>query len=337
MDLAKAESVVKDLQTITKIIFTGEVTDFKPTATLLEKRLKPSDTPFIKKDASGRAFYYIIEGKAGVDIGQPDRIILGNKNTLGEMSMISQILNIFGKCSAQESRNADVYCEDDIRLITFNYAPIVEILQANEPEYRKFFHQIMISLNRIMFRKLIGVNESYINLMLSLNMTGVQQEELNYPSGLTEGITRFVKKMDNIPNLRVSSHDMRGVLIREKEPNTSIIFIEKGKVKISTLVMDDEAEEEFRVDLDVHEAPMIVGESSILNLGAISSAQVEVLGSAKGFRMTIQNLLRHLQRYPDLFRDFFRLILEINYYRTISMMKRLSELDVVESQEEESD
>ena len=45
-----------------------------------------------------------------------------------------------------------------------------------------------------------------------------------------------------------------------------------------------------------------------------------------GYRMAVQSLLRHLQHYPDLFTQFFLLLLELNYFRCVDMMKKTSAL-----------
>jgi len=325
MDQAKAEQIVNELQFITRVIFSGEVSEFKPSATLLEKSIKPSERPFIKKDASGHALYFIVQGKAGVYIGQPERIIVPEKRTVGEMSMISTVINAFGNRATLESRTADVYAEEPMQVIVFNYSPLVEILKEPDPAFRKFRHQILINLNRIMFRKLMEVNSNYINMLLNYGLT--QEASLTkYPSQIVEDINRFLKKMRTIPNISVSPHDMRGILIREGEPNPALVFLHEGKVKISKLIKDEETEQEERFELDITEAPMIIGESSILNVGAISTAQVETVDKVIGYRIGVQILLRHLQRYPDMFEDFFKLLLELNYFRTVNMMQKTTNL-----------
>jgi len=325
MDQAKAEQILNELQIITKIIYSGEVPDLKPSATLLVKSVKPSENPFIRKDASGHALYYIVEGKAGVDIDQPDRIIVPAERTVGEMSMISTVINLWDSVMAAESRTADVYAEEPMRLIVLNYSPLVEILRDPNPEFKKLHGQILINLNRILFRKLLDVNRNYINMLVSYGL--VQKvEETRYPQHLVEGLSRFLKKMRTFPNVSVSPHELRGTLILEGKPNSSIIFLEEGRIRLTMLAKDEETEEEDRLEIDIINAPMIVGESAILSSGSISSAQVDTMGRVIGYRIAVQNLLRNLQRYPEVFEDFFRLLLELNYFRTIHMMEKTTNL-----------
>jgi CRP-like cAMP-binding protein len=325
MDQAKAEQSLNELQIITKIIYSGEVPDLKPSATLLVKSVKPSENPFIRKDASGHALYYIVEGKAGVDIDQPDRIIVTDKRTVGEMSMISTVINLWDSGMAAESRTADVYAEEPMRLIVLNYSPLVEILRDRNPEFKKLHGQILINLNRILFRKLMDVNRNYINMLVSYGL--VQKvEETRYPQHLVEGLSLFLKKMRTFPNVSVSPHELRGTLILEGKPNSSIIFLEEGRIRLTMLAKDEETEEEERLEIGIINSPMIMGESSILSAGSISSAQVDTMGRVIGYRIAVQNLLRNLQRYPDVFEDFFRLLLELNYFRTIHMMEKTSNL-----------
>ena len=332
MDQAKAEQIVSELQCITRIIYTGQIMELKPSATLLEKRIKPSDAlPFIKKDAPGHALYYIVEGKAGVDVGQLEKIVIPPQKTVGEMSMVSTILNAFDDMGTLESRTADVYAQEPMRLIVFNYSPLVEILKEKNPEFRKHRHQILINMNRIMFLKLMDVNHNFINILTNY---GLSQEiqVAKYPLQLTEGMSRFFKKLRTIPNMSVSPHELRGVIIREGEPNDSMIFLENGKVKVTMMVKKLAPIEENRdeiiefIPLDLLEAPMMVGESAILNIGSIAGAQVETLGKVVGFRMQVQKLLRHLQHYPDMFEEFFLLLLELNYFRTIKVMQKTTNL-----------
>ena len=325
MDQAKAEQIFNELQVITRIIYSGKVQDIKTSATLLVKSLKPSENPFIRKDASGHALYYIVEGKAGVDIGQPERIIVPAKSTVGEMSMVSTVINTWDDTMMAESRRADVYAEEPMRLIVFNYSPLVEILRDQSPEMKKLHGQIMISLNRIIFRKLLDVNQNYINMLASYGLIQEAEETL-YPVELVDGLGRLLKKMRTFPNISVSPHELRGTLIHEGEPNSSIIFLEEGKVKLTMLAKDEETEEEERIEIDILGAPMIVGESSILSTGSISSTQVDTVGKAIGYRIAVQNLLRNLQRYPEMFELFFRLLLELNYFRTVRMMEKTGEL-----------
>lgn len=325
MEQAKAEKIFNDLQTITRIVYSGEVQDIKPSATLLVKSIKPSDNPFIRKDASGHALYYIVEGKAGVDIGQMERVIVSEKCTVGEMSMISTVINACDNLMPVESRSADVYVEEPMRLIVFNYSPLVEILKDPNPELKKFHGQILISLNRIMFRKLMEVNRNYINMLVSYGLIQ-EAEETQYPPHLVDGLSRFLKKMRTLPNVSVSPHELRGTLIHEGEPNSFIIFLEDGKVKLTILAKNEETGEEERVDIDILKAPMVVGESSILGMGSISSTQVDTVGRVVGYRIAVQNLLRNFQRYPDMFDQFFQLLLELNYFRTSRMMQKTTEL-----------
>ncbi|HUU27940.1 MAG TPA: hypothetical protein VM123_09015 [archaeon] len=325
MDQAKAEQAVNELQYITRVVNSGEVGDFKPSATLLERKIKPSDRPFIKKDASGHALYFIVEGRVGVDIGQLDRIIVPAKKTVGEMSMISTVLNTFDDLGNVESRTADVYAEEDLRLIVFNYSLLIEIIRDKTPELRKFHQPILINLNRILFRKLIGVNNNYVSVLTSYGL--VQEAEVTkYPVQLQEGLTRFLKNIRTFPNISVSPHDMRGILIRENEPNSAILFLEKGVIKISMVVKNEETSEEEWIELDRMEAPMMLGESSILNIGSISSAQVEALDKVVGYRIEVQKLLHHLKHYPGMFETFFKLLLELNYFRTTKIMQKTANL-----------
>ena len=329
MDEAKAQQVIQSFQQITRIIHTGEVGDFKPSATLLEKNIKPSDVPFIKKDASGRALFYVVEGTAGVDIGQSERITVPKKKTVGEMSLVSTMLNTIDKLGALDSRNADVYCEEPLRVIVFNYSAVVEILEDDNPEFKKFHQQILICLNRIMFKKLMAVDQSYIDVLTSMEIEN-EVEEFEYSSKFLESLNRFMKQMRNIPNMRVSPHEIRGMLIQEGLPNDSLVFLEKGKVKISKVAVttddDDEIKETERVDLSIMNAPIIVGECVILNIGAVSPTQIETEENSTGYRIAVQNLFRHLQRYPDLLNDLFRLLLELNYFRTNDMMAKTADL-----------
>jgi len=323
MDVARAEQVIQSFQQITRIIHTSEVRDFTPSATLLEKNIKPSDMPFIRKDAAGRALFYIVEGKAGVDIGQPDRIIIAKKDAVGEMSMVSTMLNTFDDLGAIDSRNADVYCEEPLKIIVFNYSPVVEILQDPNPEFKKYRHQILICLNRILFKKLITVDQNYIDVLTSMDLED-EVGPLEYPSRFEENFNRFLKKMRNIPNMRVSPHEIRGILVREGQPNDSLVFMEKGKVKISkmTVIEDEESEKTERVNLSIMNAPIIVGECSLLNIGAVSPIQIETIEPGTGYKLTVNNLLRHFQRYPDLLEDLFKILLELNYFRINDMMAR---------------
>jgi len=325
MDQAKTEQIYNELQVITRIIYTGEVQDIKPSATLLVKSLRPSENPFIKKDAPGHALYYIVEGKAGVDIGQPERIIVPAKCTVGEMSMTSTVISAWDSTRAVESRRADVYAEEPMRLIVFNYSSLVEIFRDSSPEVKKLHGQILISLNRIIFRKLMDVNKNYISMLASYGLIQ-EAEETQYPAQLVDGLTLLLKKMRTFPNISVSPHELRGTLIHEGEPNSSIVFLEEGKVKLTMLAKDEETEEEERIEIGILKAPMVVGESSILSAGSISSAQVDTVGKVIGYRIAVQNLLRNFQRYPEMFAFFFRLLLEMNYFRTARMMDKTSEL-----------
>ena len=325
MEQAKAEQFLDELQNITRIIYSGQIPQIKPSATLLAKTIKPADMPFIKKDAAGQALFYIVEGKAGVDIGQPERIIVPPKRTVGEMSMISTVINACDNLMAVQSRTADVYAEEPMRLIVFNYSPLIEILKDPNPELRKLRGQVMISLNRIMYRKLTEVNQNYVNVLISYGLE-MEADEASYPLQLVETMSRFIKKMKTIPNISISPHDLRGTLIRQGEQNSSIVFINEGKVKISMTVKNEVAEKEERVELGILTAPTMVGESAILNVGAVSSSQVDAMDRTFGFRMEVQNLLRHLQRYPDLFEQFFQVLLELNYFRTNHMMQKTASL-----------
>ena len=325
MDQAKVEQMFNELQIITRIIYAGEIQDIKPSATLLVKSIKPSANPFIRKDAPGHALYYIAEGKAGVDIGQTERIIIPAKCTVGEMSMISTVINAWDNKRTAESRRADVYAEEPMRLIVFNYSPLVEILRDPSPEIKKHHGQILISLNRIMFRKLIDVNRNYINILVSYGLIQEAEETL-YPTQIVDGLARLLKNMKTFPNVHVSPHELRGTLIHEGEANSSMVFIQEGKVRLTMLARDEETEEEERVDIDILTAPMMVGESSILSMGSVSSAQVDTVGRVIGYRVAVQSLLRNLQRYPETFEYFFRLLLELNYFRTARMMQKTTEL-----------
>ncbi|MEA1996592.1 MAG: hypothetical protein U9N45_03095, partial [Gemmatimonadota bacterium] len=120
MDTARAEQIINELKYITSTIYTGHVAEFKPSATLLERRIKPSELPFIKKDASGQALYYIIQGRAGVDIGKKERIMIFPRQSVGEISMISTVLNTFNNLGNLESRCADVYAEEPLQLLVYN-------------------------------------------------------------------------------------------------------------------------------------------------------------------------------------------------------------------------
>ena len=331
MDAVKAQQVIEAFQQITRIIHTGVVGDFKPSATLLEKNIKPSDVPFIKKDASGRALFYVVSGKAGVDIGHSERVIVTEKMTVGEMSLVSTMLNTIDELGALDSRNADVYCEEPLRVIVFNYSPVVEILEDDNPEFQKYHQQILICLNRIMFKKMMAVDQNFINVLLSMAIEN-EVETFEYTSRFLDSLNRFMKKMRNIPNMRVSPHEITGLLIQEGQPNDSLVFLEKGKVKISkTAVIKDEeeengGEESERVDLSIMDAPIIVGECAILNIGAISPTRVEVIEKSTGYRIALQNLIRHLQRYPDMLSDLFKILLELNYFRTNDMMAKTIDL-----------
>jgi len=328
MEEARAEQVIKELQLITRTIYTGEVPDFKPSGTLLVKSIKPADMPFIRKDASGRALFYIIEGSAGVDVGQPERIIVPQKRTVGEMSMVASVLNVFDNLGTVESRSADVYAEEPMRLMVFNYQSIIDILQDPNPAFRKYRHQVLVSLNRVMFKKLAEVNQSYVDILVQYGLEGNEPEGLQLPTLLQEGLLRFLKNMRTIPNMHISPHELRGTLIQQGQPNPAMVMVEQGKLKVSIMVKTGEEEDaETRlVVLDTFPAPTMVGEASILNVGAISGAQVEVVGKTVGYRMPVQNLLRHLQHYPDMFENFFKLLLELNYFRTVGMMHKTSNL-----------
>jgi len=241
------------------------------------------------------------------------------------MSMISTVINACDNLMAVESRSADVYAEEPMRLIVFNYSPLGELLKDPNPDFRKLRGQIMINLNRIMFRKLMDVNQNYVDMLVSYGLMQ-EAEETEYPAQLVEGVNQFLKRMRTIPKLSISPHELRGTLIHEGQPNTSIIFIEEGNVRVSTMAKDKETEEEERIELDLLVAPVIVGESSILNVGSISSSQVDTMGKVIGYRIAVQNLLRHLQPYPDMFEHFFQLLLELNYFRTIATMQKTTNL-----------
>jgi hypothetical protein len=334
MDEVKAEQIIRELQHITRTIYTGEVPDLKPSATLLIKSIKPADTPFIRKDAAGRALYYIIEGKAGVDVGQPEHIPVGAKKTVGEMSMVSSLLNIFDNLNTVDSRTADVYADEPLRLMVFNYSPLMEILQDSNPAFRKYRNQVLISLNRIMYRKLTEVNKNYLDILVQYGLEGSDNEGPQYPLQLIDGLSKFLKNMRTIPNMHIAPHEMRGILIQQGQPNPFIILLEQGKLKVSMFIQppeEDQGQEEEKsepqqVALDILNAPTIIGEASILNVGSISGAQVESIGKTVGYRMQVQNLLRHLQRYPDMFENFFKLLLELNYFRTVRMMQKTTSL-----------
>ena len=326
MDKARAQQVLEELQIVTRIIYTGQVPDIKPSATLLIRNVKPSDErPFIRKDSSGQALFYIVEGEAGVDIGQPERIIVEKNNTVGEMSMVSTVLNALDGTVTIESRTANVYAEEEMKLIVFNYSALVDILKDPAPELGGVRGQVMISLNRIMFKKLMEVNDNFLNILTGY---GLEQsaDEIQYPPQLLDALNMFMKKMRAIPKLSIVPHELRGVLIREGEPNSDIIFIQEGMVKISREVEDALSEQAERIELSIISAPAVLGESSILNLGSISTTQAEVIEKVFGYRIAVQSLLRHLQRYPDLFSQFFLLLLELNYFRTVNMMKKTSAL-----------
>jgi hypothetical protein len=328
MEEARAEQVIKELQLITRIIYTGEIPDIKPSGTLLVKNIKPSDTPFIKKDASGRALFYIIEGSAGVDIGQPERISVPHKRTVGEMSMVASVLNVFDNLGTVVSRTADVYAEEPMKLIVFNYQSVIDILEDPNPAFRKYRHQVLVSLNRVMYKKLLEVNQNYVEILMQYGLENADDEGMMLPMLLQEGLMRFLKNMRTIPNMHISPHELRGTLIQQGQPNPAMVMVEQGKLKVSIMVTkgeDEEAESRLMV-LDTFSAPTMVGEASILNVGAISGAQIEALGKTVGYRMPVQNLLRHLQRYPDMFENFFKLLLEMNYFRTVRMMQKTSSL-----------
>ena len=96
-------------------------------------------------------------------------------------------------------------------------------------------------------------------------------------------------------------------------------------VKVSKMVkIDDEegSETNERIDLSIMEAPIIVGECAVLNIGAISPNTVEVIVNGDGYKIPVHNLLRHFQRYPDMLEDLFRILLELNYFRTMEMMAK---------------
>ena len=328
MEEARAEQVINELQFVTRTIYTGEVPEFKPTGTLLVKNIKPAEVPFIRKDAEGRALFFIVEGVAGVDIGQPERILVGSRKTVGEMSMVSSVINIFDKLGAAPSRTADVYAQEPMRLLVFNYQPVIEILQDPNPSLRKHRNQVLVSLNRIMFKKLMEVNQNYVEMLTQYGLEGSEAEGPQAPMQLQDQLARFLKNMRTIPNMHISPHEMRGVLIRQGEPNPAIVMIEQGKLKVSMTVKnpDDEEAESQDVVLDTFPAPNIVGEASILNVGSISGAHVEAIGKTVGYRMQVQNLLRHLQHYPDMFESFFRLLLALNYFRSVRIMQKTSNL-----------
>ncbi len=328
MEEARAEQVIKELQLITRTIYTGEVPDIKPSGTLLVKSIKPSDTPFIKKDASGRALFYIIEGSAGVDIGQPERIMVPHKRTVGEMSMVASVLNVFDNLGTVVSRSADVYAEEPMKLMVFNYQSVIDILEDPNPAFRKYRHQVLVSLNRVMYKKLAEVNQNYVEILIQYGLENADDESMMLPMLLQEGLMRFLKNMRTIPNMHISPHELRGTLIQQGQPNPAMVMVEQGKLKVSIMVtkgQDEEAESRLMV-LDTFSAPTMVGEASILNVGAISGAQVEAVGKTVGYRMPVQNLLRHLQRYPEMFENFFKLLLELNYFRTVRMMQKTSSL-----------
>lgn len=328
MEEARAEQVIKELQLITRIIYTGEIPEIKPSGTLLVKNIKPSETPFIKKDASGRALFYIIEGSAGVDIGQPERIMVPHKRTVGEMSMAASVLNVFDNLGTVVSRTADVYAEEPMKLIVFNYQSVIDILEDPNPAFRKYRHQVLVSLNRVMYKKLAEVNQNYVEILMQYGLENADDEGMILPMLLQEGLMRFLKNMRTIPNMHISPHELRGTLIQQGQPNPAMVMVEQGKLKVSIMVTkgeDEEAESRLMV-LDTFSSPTMVGEASILNVGAISGAQVEALGKTVGYRMPVQNLLRHLQRYPEMFENFFKLLLELNYFRTVRMMQKTSSL-----------
>jgi len=135
-----------------------------------------------------------------------------------------------------------------------------------------------------------------------------EAEETLYPAQLVDSMSHLLKKMKTLPNVSVSPHELRGTLIHEGEPNSSIVFLEEGKVKLTMLAKDEETEEEERIEIDILGAPMIVGESSILSVGSVSSAQVDTVGKVIGYRIAVQNLLRNLQRYPEMFELFFHFL-----------------------------
>lgn len=328
MEEARAEQVISDLQLITRTIYSGEVPDFKPSGTLLVKNIKPAEAPFIRKDAAGRALYYIIEGVAGVEIGQPERILVRAKKTVGEMSMVSSVINVFDKLGSIPSRTADVYAEEPMRLLVFNYQPVIEILEDPNPSFRKYRNQVLVSLNRVIFKKLMEVNRNYVEALVLYGLEDQENNEPFLPTQLQDQLAKFLKNMRTIPNMHISPHELRGILIQQGQPNPAMVMIEQGSLRVSMFVKNEEDEdaETHHVVLDNFPAPIIVGESSILNVGAISGAQVEAVGKTVGYKMPVQNLLRHLQRYPDMFENFFKLMLELNYYRTVRMMQKTSNL-----------
>jgi hypothetical protein len=183
----------------------------------------------------------------------------------------------------------------------------------------------MINLNRIMYRKLLGVNENFVAILTGYGLE-YTAEEMEYPVELTDAIAAFLKKMRSIPKLSVVPHELRGILVREGEPNSEMIFIQEGKVKVSKEIEDKLTEQKERFELNIISAPTVVGESSILNLGSVSSLQVESVEKVIGYRIAVQSLLRHLQRYPDLFTQFFLLLLELNYFRCVGVMKKTQAL-----------
>ncbi len=69
---------------------------------------------------------------------------LGPGDYVGEMSLVSTMLNTMDNLGAIDSRNADVYCEEDLRILAFNYSPVVEILQDDNRDFKRFRHQILI-------------------------------------------------------------------------------------------------------------------------------------------------------------------------------------------------
>lgn len=326
MDKVRAQKALEELQIVTRIIYSGQVPEIKPSSTLLVRNVKPSDErPFIRKDSSGMALFYIVEGEAGVDIGQPERIIIEKNNSVGEMSMVSTVLNALDDTVNIGSRTADVYAEQEMKLIVFNYSALVDILKDPAPELRGVRGQVMISLNRIMFKKLMEVNDNFLHILTGY---GLEQnaEETPYPVQLIDSLNLFLKKMRAIPKLNVVPHELRGVLIREGEPNSELVFMQEGTVKISREVEDALTEQKERIELNIISAPAVLGESSILNLGSISTTQAEVVDKVFGYRIAVQSLMRHLQHYPDLFAQFFLLLLELNYFRTVNMMKKTSAL-----------
>jgi len=244
---------------------------------------------------------------------------------VGEMSMVSTVLNALDETVNIGSRTADVYAEEQLKMIVFNYSALVDILKDPDPELRGVRGQVMISLNRIMFKKLMEVNDNFLHILTGY---GLEQnaEQTPFPVQLIDGLNLFMKKMRTIPKLNVVPHELRGVLIREGEPNSEIIFMQEGTVKISREVEDALTEQKEKIELNIISAPAVLGESSLLNLGSISTTQAEVVDKVFGYRIAVQSLLRHLQRYPDLFTHFFLLMLELNYFRTVNMMKKTTEL-----------